>query len=144
MTTSRRRIAAALGTAAAWGLAWAPIAVLVGTTLVDPDNSMDEMWLAIGAFPGFICGVLFSVLLAVAARGRSAGAVDLPQLALLGALAGLAVALLPVAIGGEPRPGSLDLLSAGAIVSFTLMGAASALVTGLVLRSVGRRQARRA
>lgn len=46
----------------AWTVAWAPIAVLLGVFVIDPDNSMDEMWVAIGAYPGFLCGVLFYAL----------------------------------------------------------------------------------
>src|SRR5918999_1910465 len=64
-----RRIRGALLMGLTWAVAWAPIGVLVGM-IVDPDGSMDEMWPAVGAYPGFLSGVVFSVVLAIAARRR--------------------------------------------------------------------------
>ena len=53
-----------------WAMAWAPVAVVIGTTIIDPGDSMDEMWFMVGVIPGFISGVLFSVVLGMAARRR--------------------------------------------------------------------------
>ena len=128
-------VARALGIALAWGLAWAPIALLIGVTVIDPDGSMDEMWPAVGAFPGFLCALLFCALLSVAARGRRIAQLALPHLAALGALAGLLVGVLPFVIGGEPAEGALDLGLPAVIASFIAMSSLSALVTGLVARS---------
>ena len=47
-----RRIRGAVLMGLAWAAVWAPVAVLLGTFVVDPDNSMDEMWVAVGAYPG--------------------------------------------------------------------------------------------
>ena len=143
MTSWQRQIGVALATAVSWAVAWAPVAVLVGTTIVDPDNSMDEMWAAIGALPGFICGLLFSALVAIVERGRDAAEVPALRRAVYGALAGLAVGVLPAAIGGEPAPGSLDMLSVGVVGAFVVTSALSAVVTGAVRRRM-RRAARRA
>ena len=65
------RIGGAVATGLTWAVVWAPIAVLVGV-IVDPDDSMDEMWVVIGAYPGFLSGVIFSAVLAIAEgrRGR--------------------------------------------------------------------------
>jgi len=52
-------------TGIAWAIVWAPLGVLVGL-VVDPDNSMDEMWVMIGALPGFLCGALFRAAIAFA------------------------------------------------------------------------------
>ena len=133
--TIRHGVARALGIALAWALAWAPIALVVGVTVLDPDGSMDEMWPAVGAFPGFLCALVFCALLALARRGRRIAQLPLPHLVGVGALAGLLVGLLPFVIGGEPAEGSLDLALPAVIASFVAMSALSALVTGLVARS---------
>ena len=64
-----RRIRGALGMGLTWAMVWAPVAVLIGTQIVDPDDSMDEMWWMIGALPGFLSGVV-----TVQCTGRSGGA----------------------------------------------------------------------
>ena len=112
-----------------WAVAWAPIALLVGITIVDPDNSMDEMWPLVGAYPGFLCGLLFSILLAVAERGKHLGQVPVPRAALWGVLSGVLVGAIPSIIA-EPR----GLLSAGIIGSITLMSALSAVVAVMIAR----------
>ena len=94
-----RTVARALAMGLAWGVAWAPVAVLVGVLVIDPDNSMDEMWVVVGAYPGFISGVLFCALLGLMERGRRLDALPLPRAALLGALAALPVGLIPFLIG---------------------------------------------
>ena len=66
-----------------WAVVWAVAAVLIGM-LVDPDGSMDEIWPAIGAYPGFLGGVVFSVVLAVAARRRGLDELSLPTRRRLG------------------------------------------------------------
>ena len=52
-----------------WGLAWSPIGPIVGF-IVDRDGSMDEPWIVVGALPGFLSGVAFSIVLMIAERGR--------------------------------------------------------------------------
>ena len=37
--------------------------------IVDPDGSMDEMWVAVGAYPGLLCGVIFAAVFGMA-EGR--------------------------------------------------------------------------
>jgi hypothetical protein len=115
--------------APAWALAWAPIAVLVGVTIVDPDNSMDEMWPAIGAYPGFLCGLLFSVLLGIAERRNRLAQVAVARAAVWGALSGILVGALPAVIA-EPRA----LLSAWIIGSVTAMSTLSAVASVLLAR----------
>ncbi len=51
-----RRIRGAVLMGLTWAVVWAPIGVLIGM-IVDPDESMDEMWFAVGGYPGFLCGV---------------------------------------------------------------------------------------
>lgn len=120
-----RRIRGAIGTGVTWALVWAPIAVLIGL-LVDPDGSMDEMWVMIGALPGFLGGVVFSVVLAIAARRRRLGDLSISRVALWGAAAGLLVGSVPFMIG-EPTSDRPEWLLATVVIgSITLLSAASA------------------
>lgn len=54
-----RRIRGAVLMGLTWAAVWAPIGVLIGM-IVDPSGSTDEMWVAVGAYPGFLGGVIFS------------------------------------------------------------------------------------
>jgi peptidoglycan/LPS O-acetylase OafA/YrhL len=120
-----RRIRGAVGMGLTWALVWAPVAVLIGF-LVDPDGSMDEMWPAIGAYPGFLGGVVFSVVLAVAARRRRLEELSVGRVALWGAAAGLLVGVLPFTIGEPTTDVPLWLLATVVIGTITLLSAASA------------------
>jgi hypothetical protein len=140
MSTWLRGIRGALGRGLIWAIGWAPVAVLIGVLIVDPDNSMDEMWFVVGAYPGFICGVLFSVLLETAERGRRIEEVSLPRLAVWGAAAGLLVGAFPFAIGEATNEVPLWLLVSTVMGSITAMSAASAVGSGLVSRWMRGRQ----
>ena len=112
-----------------WAFAWAPIALLVGITIVDPDNSMDEMWPLVGAYPGFLCGLVFSALLRIAERTKPLAHVAVSRAALWGVLSGVTVAAIP-SIVAEPR----GLLSVSIIGSITLMSALSAVASVMIAR----------
>lgn len=120
-----RRIRGAVGMGLTWALVWGPVAVLIGF-LVDPDGSMDEMWVAIGAYPGFLGGVVFSVVLAIAARRRRLEDLSLARVALWGAAAGLLVGALPFTIGESTTELPLWLLATVVIGTITLLSAVSA------------------
>lgn len=124
-----------------WAAIWAPVAVLVGL-LVDPDGSMDEMWVAAGAYPGFICGLLFSALLWVAERRRRIDELALARVASWGAVAGLLVSLLPL-LAAEPT-GAWGLprwlLAVVITGSITLSSAASAVGSAVLFRYAARRR----
>jgi hypothetical protein len=127
--------------AIAWAVIWAPVAVLIGL-LVDPDGSMDEMWVAIGAYPGFICGLLFSALLWVAERHRRIHELSLARVASWGAVAGLLVSALPLAAAEPAGAWGLPrwLLAVVVISSITLLSAVSAVGSALLLRYAARKQ----
>ncbi len=121
-----RRIRGAVGMGLVWAAVWAPAGVLLGM-IVDPDGAMDEMWVAVGAYPGFLGGVVFSAVLAVAAGRRRLEQLSLPRVAAWGAAAGLLVGALPSALGASTaeHPPSL-LLAAAAAGAIALLSAASA------------------
>lgn len=108
-----------------WAVVWAPVGVLVGL-VVDPDGSMDEMWVAIGAYPGFLVGVLFSIALSVLARRRRFDELSVGRFAAWGAAAGLLVGALPFTIGEAASQTPLWLLGAVVVGSTTALGALSA------------------
>jgi hypothetical protein len=120
-----RRIRAAVTMGLLWAVPWAVAAVLIGM-VVDPDGSMDEMWPLIGAYPGFLGGVLFSIVLSIAERRRSLGELSVSRFAAWGAVAGLAIGVIPFFLG-TPSPGiNVARLATIVIGSFTAMSAASA------------------
>jgi peptidoglycan/LPS O-acetylase OafA/YrhL len=121
-----KKIRGAAVMALVWAAAWATIAVVVGL-IVDPDGSMDEMWPAIGAYPGFLCGAVFSALLAFAERGLDR--VTLSRAGMWGAVAGLLIGVLPFTIGESTSKLPVWLLAAMVIGAFTLLSAASAVAS---------------
>jgi hypothetical protein len=127
------------GVALAWAVAWAPVAVLIGLML-DPDGSMDEPWAAIGAYPGFIAGVLFSAVLAIAVGHRRWDEMPLGRAALCGAVAGLLVGALPLLISEPTTAVPMWQLGGGFMGATTLMSAVSAVGTVTWLRSAARRR----
>jgi hypothetical protein len=121
--------------ALAWAMVWAPVAVLFGL-VVDPDGSMDEMWVAIGAYPGFLCGAVFCAVLGTAGGGRGLHELPLARVAAWGAAVGLLV-------GASELP--LWQLASAVIGSITLLSALSAVASAMVARHLaGRRPLARA
>src|SRR5688572_18627016 len=88
------RIRRALFTALTWAVVWAPLGVLIGM-IVDPDGSMDEPWVAVGAYPGFLCGVVFSAVLGITDSRRRFDDLSLSRAGTWGGVSGLLVIVLP-------------------------------------------------
>jgi hypothetical protein len=133
-----RRIRGALGMGLTWALVWAPVAVLIGLA-IDPDGSMDEMWVAIGAYPGFLGGVVFSAVLAVAARRRRLEELSLPRVAAWGAAAGLLVGSIPFTFGEPASDTPVWLLATVVIGTITVLSATSA-AGSLALARMGEKR----
>lgn len=134
------RIRGAVLTGLAWAVAWALVAVLVGL-IVDPDGSMDEMWAAIGAYPGFLCGVASSVALGIGGGRRRSEESSLVRAGLRGAAVGLVVGAIPFAVGEPTSQIPLWQLGAAVLGSITLLSAVSAAGSVLVLRRTAWGQA---
>ena len=120
-----------------WAVVWAPVGVLVGL-IVDPDGSKDEPWVLIGAYPGFLCGVLFYAVLAIAERRQRLQDLALTRVGAWGASAGLLVGALPFTIGDSTSRLPVWLLPAIVISSITLLSVASALSSAYVIRRKSR------
>ena len=110
-----------------WAVVWALVGVLVGL-IVDPDESMDEMWVAVGGYPGFLCGALFCIGLGVAKGHRRFDELPLSRVGAWGAASGLLVGALPfVGLASNDNGGLRGLLLGVLIItSFPLLSAASA------------------
>lgn len=122
-----------------WALVWAPVAVLIGTRIVDPNDSMDEMWWMVGALPGFLSGVTFSVVLSIAARRHKLDELSVARVAGWGAGAGLLIGILPFLIGDSGgRPWAL--LATTVITSITLLSAASAAASLALAQRAQKRE----
>lgn len=132
------RIRGAVLTGLTWAVAWALLAVLVGM-IVDPDGSMDEMWVAIGGYPGFLCGALTSAVLGVAGDRRRFDELSLFRVGAWGAVAGLLVGVLPFVLGEPTSETPLWQLGAAVIGSITLLSAISAIASALFSRYAARR-----
>jgi hypothetical protein len=120
-----RRIRSVVLMGLTWAVVWAPVSVLIGT-IVDPDESMDEPWVAMGVLPGFVCGALFSAVLGIAEGRREFDELSLFRAVAWGTMSGLLVGLLPFALGTPNYDHPLMLLGGAVIVGcIALLSAAS-------------------
>lgn len=129
-----RRICGAVLMGLTWAVVWVPVGPLIGM-IVDPDGSRDEPWVVVGAYPGFLCGVVFSMVLWVAEGRRRFDELSLSRAAAWGAVAGLLVGVLPFVLGSQNTNGRpLWLLPVVVIGSVTLLSAVSAPVSVALAR----------
>jgi hypothetical protein len=134
-----RRIRAALLMGLIWAVVWLPVGLLLGLVL-DPDGSMDEPWVLVGALPGFLAGVIFSVVLGIAAGRRRLDELSVAKVGGWGAVAGLLIGSLPFVLGDQdPNTERVWLLPVVVISSITLLSAVSA-AGSLVLARKSERQ----
>jgi hypothetical protein len=93
MITSFGHLRRSVLLALTWAVAWAPLGVLFGV-IVDPNDSMDEPWIAVGAYPGFLCGVLFCAALWIVDRRRRLDEWPLSRAGLWGGVSSLMLMLI--------------------------------------------------
>lgn len=134
-----RRMRGALLMGLMWAAVWAPAGVLIGY-IVDPDGSMDEMWVAVGAYPGLLGGVVFATVLGIVGRRRRFEKLSLGRFAAWGAGAGMFVGLLPFVIGEATTKLPLWVLAGVVIGTITLLSAGSAAGSLALARGAARRE----
>ena len=122
MTKWLRRIRGAVLMGVTWALAWGIIGGLIMEGIVDPDGRILDMWPQTLAIPGFLGGVVFSVVLWLTEGRRRFDELSVPRVAAWGALAGLLLCGLAVSILGASSLARAALI----IVPVTLMSAGSA------------------
>ena len=133
MTSWMRRLRGALGMAAAWAVAWAPIGALFGlglTLILAPPVPMGAVIVGNAkafAALGFAGGWVFSAVLRFAEAKKRFEELSLRRFVGLGALGGLLLGGFAV-VAGFWGPG-LQLADAVITVGSTLMGAGSAGAT---------------
>ena len=129
--------------ALAWAVVWSPVGVLTGI-IVDPGGSMDEMWVAIGAYPGFLCGAVFSAVIGIAEGRRGFDSLRLSRFAAWGAVSGLLVGALPFLVGTVNTALPLWLWGVVTVGALTILSSASAVGTALIARMAKQRAPRSA
>ena len=131
----KSRIGGAALTGLGWATGWAPVAVVIGL-IVDPDGSMDEMWVAIGGYPGFLCGVVFFVLIQISKGRDRIGELSVTRVASVGAISGVLVIALPSVLVAGGDSGALS----GPLPATVLFGSVALLsaFSGIASRSVAR------
>jgi hypothetical protein len=141
-----RRIRGAIGMGVIWGIAWGIGGVVIAaSTLLLPDATSDRLFAIFDApapalaLPGFVAGVIFSIVLGFAGRHRRFSELSVRHFAIWGAIGGIGLALVPIAMASlglaTPAAGlSLWKLTALAAVPFSTFGAASAAGTLAIAR----------
>lgn len=134
------RLRGTLGTGLTWAIAWAVGGLAIGVSSVLFPFLPWERFFAVFdaplpalAIPGFVGGLLFSVVLRIAARRTRFADLSLPRFALWGALGGLLLTGVPLALigldvlaGADASVGALARLAGVLALPFTALGAASA------------------
>ena len=95
-----------------WGLGFGGI-----MELVDPDGKIQDVWPTLLAIPGFIGGIVFSLLLAIRGVVRSYDEVSLLRFALCGAITGVVLGVLTIpAEVGDVSPGAAGMIAIGTVL----------------------------
>jgi hypothetical protein len=131
MTKVWIRVRGALKMGLTWAVAWGLCGVLiavVGGLFTGADDFLDAPAPAL-AYPGFVGGVIFAIVLGIAARRRRFHELSVPRFAAWGALSGVAVSLVPaalVAVGVADTHISLWRITGVLVGPLAVMSAASA------------------
>ena len=139
MTKWLRRLGAALMTGLAWAVVWLPIGLVIGM-IIDPDGAMDEPWVVVGTYPGFLCGVIFSAVVGMGKGRRRFAELSLHWVATWGAVSGLLGGglWLVLALLSDPPQWLLNVVVVG---SLTLLSAVSGVGSAFLAR-MGKNDAR--
>ena len=121
-----RRIRGAIGMGLTWAVGWTLVGMLgvvVIYTLFPSLPDIFDVWIPVFAYPGFLAGVGFSVVLRVAEGRRRFDELSLPRFAAWGAVGGLLVGAFVAALlfGKAPNAALAAFLGTS-----TLLGAVSA------------------
>jgi hypothetical protein len=115
-----------------WAALWGLVGVLIAVFL-DPNETVTDIWAAL-CMPGFVGGVVFSVVLWIAEGRRRFNELSLRRLAAWGAVTGLLLGVVSFAVGTPSGRFSLLLLVVVFIGSTTLLSAVSGVASALLFR----------
>ena len=100
MNTWWRRIKAGLGMGLIWAVGGAGIGGIIEFVAnFVPGLNFIDMWIPLFAIPGFVGGMIFSLVIGIAARHRKFEELSLPAFAAWGALGGVLLVALAAVIG---------------------------------------------
>ena len=117
-----RRIRAAFVLGVTWALAWGLVGGFIMEAIVDPHGRILDMWPQTLAIPGFLGGVVFSVVLWLTEGRRRFDELSIPRAAAWGAVAGLVLCALAIGVLGASSLARAALI----VVPVTLLTAGSA------------------
>ena len=125
-----RRIRGAVVMGLTWAVGWTllgMLGVVVFYTLFPRVPDVVDMWIPVFAYPGFLCGAVFSAVLGIAEGRRRLDELSLSRVGAFGAVSGVSVGVLPFVLGSSEASGlPAWLLGVLIIGSLTLLSAASA------------------
>ncbi len=130
----RRRVRGAIGMGIIWGFAWL-VAGLILLAIVGLDAADVPFPLFFG-FLGFWAGVVFSAIFGSIERGRSVAQMTVPRFASWGAVGGIVLALLVVAIATLGGDSGAEMLVLAPV--FAVSGAISAAGSLALARKAAR------
>jgi hypothetical protein len=136
-----RRVRDTVAMGLAWAAGWTLIGMLgvvVFYALYPSAPDIVDIWIPVFAYPGFLTGVGFSVVIRVAEGRRRFDEVSLSRLAAWGAAVGLLVGVLPFALGTPSSRFPVYLLGVIVVASTTLLSVVSAVVSAMLFRHVAR------
>jgi hypothetical protein len=142
-----RRILGAVGMGMAWAVGWTLVGMLGVVffyALFPTVPDVADVWIPLFAYPGFLGGVIFSVVLWIAEGGRGLDELPLPRAARWGAVAGVLLGALPFALGTPSAGLPVWLLVVIAVGSATLLSVVSAVGSALLSRRIERGRSRAA
>ena len=123
-----RRIRGALGMGLTWAVGWTVVGMsimILADRFLGFDASVVDIWVPVFAYPAFVSGVTFSVVLGIAGGRRRLDEMSMPRFAGWGALGGLLVSAFIMTVAGF-APWSL--VVAGIVTVLCTGSAAGSLV----------------
>jgi hypothetical protein len=133
-----RRIRGAFGMGLTWAAGWGLVGGLIELIAnIIPGlgwTSLIDIWPVTLAIPGFVAGMVFSTVLGIAGRNRRFDQLSVPRFAAWGAVGGVLMSLLPialVAVGVLTPDATVNVwrFTAELLAPLSLLGAASASAT---------------
>ncbi len=124
-----------------WAAGWTLICMLgvvVFYTLFPSAPDIFDIWILVFAYPGFLAGVSFSVVLRIAEGRRRLDELSLPRLAAFGTVVGLPLGVLLFTLGAQGARIPLWLLGVTIVGSTALLSVVSAVGSALLFRYVVR------
>ncbi len=122
-----RRIRGAVGMGLTWAIGWTVVGMpimLIADEFFGFDSSVVDIWLPVFAYPGFLGGVAFSVVLGIAGGRRRFDEMSLARFAGWGALGGLLLSGFIIAASGFA---SISLIVASIVTPLCAGSAAGSL-----------------